>query len=149
MKSTYSILSVFLIGLLFCVNSPAQQNSGTNRVRLIGEPGMSQKWGAGWLALAEPINFKKGDKLRLKIGGTAKTILVRLLPKNEFPDLPVGIVTDLIKVPIDRIVEIELGQPYEGIIQISVHGGSQAWHYNLGGDNGPASLYFVELIPSR
>ena len=58
MKLTYGILAVFLIGFLFCVNSPAQQNYGTKSVPLIGEFGWSAKWGSAWLDLPAPINFK-------------------------------------------------------------------------------------------
>ena len=144
------LIRVVIILLIFSFVSfsggIAQPQNGADAILLYGSFGRSLQWGTGWLNLYKPIDFKSGDKLRLKIGGTAKTILVRLLPKNQFPDMPVGIVTESIEVPIDRIVEIELIKPHQQIIQISVHGGQQAWSYSLGNNNGPATLVSAEYI---
>jgi len=115
-------------------------------VDLIGETGSSWHWGSGWLDLATPTDFMKGDRLRLKIGGTATKILVRLLPKGISPDLPQGIIGGVITVPESRIVEVSLDTDHKEIIQISVHGGPNPWGmYPLGGSNGPATLAAAEL----
>jgi hypothetical protein len=58
--------------------------------RLDGEIGSSSQWGSGWLNLASPRDFVKGDRLRLRVGGTAEKILVRLLAKGMSPDSSLG-----------------------------------------------------------
>ena len=114
-------------------------------ISLQGTYGASMRWGSGWLDLNKAIDFKTGDKLILKIGGTAKTILLRLLPQGQTPDEPFGIVNGPIEVPPNRILEINLKEQKEKIVQISVHGGPHPWHYSLGIANGPASLELIKL----
>lgn len=114
---------------------------------LAGKYGSSSEWGSGWLDLATTTNFMRGDRLRLTIGGTADTILVRLLPKGKSPGSSVGIVAGAITVPENRIVEVVLDTDRKGIIQISVHGGPKPWgKFPLGGGNGAATLETAELI---
>jgi hypothetical protein len=90
------------------------------------------------------MSFQKGDSLRLKIGGTAKRILVRLLPEGSDPGSPIGIVGGAINVPDNRIVKVRLDYDYRNIKQISVHGHSNPWDIFLGANNGPATLIKVE-----
>lgn len=52
---------------------------------LAGAIGSSSQWGSGWLDLAPPVDFTKGERLKLLIGGTANKILVRLLPREHRP----------------------------------------------------------------
>jgi hypothetical protein len=114
---------------------------------LAGEIGSSSRWGSGWIDLATTTDFAKGDRLRLKIGGTAAKILVRLLPKGVSPDSPQGIISGVITVPENRIIEVVLATDRKGIVQISVHGGPNPWgRYPLGGGNGPATIEAAELI---
>ena len=114
---------------------------------LSGETGSSLRWGSGWIDLTTPTDFKKGDRLKLKIGGTAEKILVRLLPEGMDPGSTTGIVGDGIKVPESRIIEITLQQDHKRIGQISVHGGPNPWgKFPLGGGNGPATLLSAERI---
>ena len=114
---------------------------------LSGEFGSSSRWGSGWLDLATVTDFAAGDILRLRIGGTAKKILVRLLAEGKFPDSSVGIVGGAVTVPENRIVKVVLDNDRKGIIQISVHGGPNPWgRFPLGGGNGPATLEAAELI---
>ena len=114
---------------------------------LVGQIGFSSQWGSGWLDLATPTDFLKGDRLRLKIGGTADKIVVRLLPKGISPDSPVGVIGSAVIVPENRIVEVSLKSDKKGIIQISVHGGPNPWGwYPLGGGNGAAALKVAELL---
>lgn len=119
-------------------------------ILIAGEYGSSPRWGSGWLDLAMVTDFAAGDVLRLRIGGTASKILVRLLPEGKFPDSSVGIVDGPVTVPENRIVEVVLDRNWENIIQISVHGGPNPWgKFPLGGDNGPATLEAAELIRSQ
>jgi len=114
---------------------------------LTGETGVSSRWGSGWLDLVNPIDFKSKNKLRLTIGGTAKKIKVRLLPKGRSPDTTAGMLPAVFTVPSNRIVELKLQGDRPQIIQISVHGGANPWgKYPLGGGNGPATLESAEII---
>ncbi len=116
-------------------------------LRLTGAAGSSSRWGSGWIDLEETMDFKKGDKLRLSIGGTARKIKVRLLPRGQSPDSTAGILPGDVAVPPNKIVEVELRSDRPNISQISVHGGSNPWGaYPLGGENGPATLEKAELI---
>lgn len=114
---------------------------------LAGAIGSSSQWGSGWLDLAPPVDFTKGDRLKLLIGGTANKILVRLLPKGASPDTSAGIVGGAIDVPKSRIVEVTLPQDRKQVIQISVHGGPNPWgKFPLGGGNGPATIESAERM---
>jgi hypothetical protein len=120
--------------------------TGTKALYLDGIAGASSRWGAGWIDFVKPMDFETNDRLRLKVGGTAEKIIVRLLEEGQFPDEPAGIVGYSIEVPKDRIVEIVLHKAHKKIVQISVHGGPKAWHFPLGADNGPATLVSAEFI---
>ena len=131
-------------------SATAQTNFMTEPQLLAGETGSSQRWGSGWLDLAKITDFTAGDMLRLRIGGSANKVLVRLLPEGKFPDSSVGTVNGPISVPKNRIVQVVLDKKRKDIIQISVHGGPNPWgKYPLGDGNGPATLEMVELIHSQ
>jgi hypothetical protein len=112
---------------------------------LTGESGSSSQWGSGWLNLPAPRDFAKGEQLRLRIGGSAEKILVRLLAKGMSPDSSRGLLGGTITVPEDRIVEVPIDIDRKSVIQISVHGGPNPWDKSLGQRNGPATLEAVEL----
>ena len=140
-RSMLSFCAVVAIALLVGVN-PAYSEGEL----LAGQTGFSEQFGSGWLDLAPATNFEKGTVLRLKIGGTAKKILVRLLPNGQFPGSSVGIIGDAVTVPEDRIVEVKLDFSVKEVIQISVHGGPNPWGMHpLGASNGPATLEAVWL----
>ena len=114
---------------------------------LSGETGVSSRWGSGWLDLDNPTDFKNKNKLRLTIGGTAKKIKVRLLPKGRSPDTTAGMLPAVFTVPDNRIVELKIQGERPQVVQISVHGGANPWgKYPLGGKNGPATLESAEII---
>jgi len=114
---------------------------------LAGQLGSSPRWGTGWLDLVTITNFSAGDTLRLKIGGTADKVIVRLLPEGRFPDSSVGIVGSPITVQDSRFIEVVLKKDRKNIIQISVHGGPNPWgKFPLGGGNGPATVVSADLI---
>ena len=114
---------------------------------LSGKTDASSRWGSGWLDLDTPTDFRKGDVLRLSIGGTAQKVLVRLLPQGRPPGSSTGILGGTISVPQNRVVEVTISSDRKGIIQISVHGGSNPWgKFSLGWDNGSATIESAELI---
>ncbi len=115
-------------------------------IPLLGEIGSSPHWGSGWIDLEAPTDFLKGDRIRIKVGGSASKILVRLLPKGRSPDTSTGLIGGTITVPEDRIVEVILKYDRKGIIQISVHGGPNPWNKPLGGGNGPATIEEEPLL---
>ncbi len=118
-------------------------------IPLLGEIGSSPRWGSGWLDLEAPTDFLKGDRVRIKVGGSASKILVRLLSKGRSPDTSVGLIGGTITIPEDRIVEVTLKYGRKEIIQVSVHGGPNPWNIPLGGGNGPATIEEGELIRSK
>jgi hypothetical protein len=114
---------------------------------LTGAAGSSPEVGSGWIDLAPPVDFAKGDRLRLVLGGTANKVFVRLLPKGQTPDTSAGIIGRAIDVPATRIIEVTLPQERKQIVQISVHGGANPWNkFPLTPGNGPATLKSAERI---
>jgi hypothetical protein len=102
------------------------------------------------MILAPPMDFTKGDKLRVTVGGTAKKIVVRLLPKNQSPDSSAGVVGGPIDVPSTRVIEVILTGDRKQVAQISVHGGPNPCNeYDLGGNNGPATIKVVERTKQK
>ncbi len=131
---------VFIIALTLVSPASAQP--------LKGDIGHSEHWGSGWIDLKTPTDFKRGDKVRLKIGGSAKRIIVRFLPKDEQADDPVGIEGGAVPLErADRTVDITFQEDHLQTKQISVHGGTNPWGlYPLGEDNGPATLLRAERL---
>ncbi len=133
--------TTLLLGILLMVTRPASCDV------ISGEIGASPKWGSGWLDLSKVQKFHKGDKLRLKIGGSAGMILVRVLRQGEDPSQPVGIVGDPVKVPSNKIVEVTLDQDVSHVVHISVHGKANPFGmFDLGANNGPATLLKCDYI---
>ncbi len=131
------------------VQDTLQKVSATARSTAIvaGKIGESDRWGSGWIDLDTATEFRKGEKLRLKVGGTASKILVRLLAEGQSPDSTSGVIQTAISVPQNRTVVVELQKNYSRIVQVSVHGGPNPWGtFPLGKENGPASLQSLELI---
>ena len=125
---------------------PAPTTKEEITIPLLGEIGSSPRWGSGWLDLATPTDFLNGDRFRIKVGGSATKVLVRLLSEGQSPDTSTGRIGGTITVPEDRIIEITLKYDRREIIQISIHGGPNPWNILLGGGNGPATLEEAEII---
>jgi hypothetical protein len=114
--------------------------------RLIGKTGVSSEYGSGWLDIS-PTDFAKGDHLVITLGGTATTVVVRLLPKGYDPGKPDVVIAERISVRADRSVDVALGSEYKNIVQVSVHGGPNPWNqFPLGAGNGPATLISVQRV---
>jgi hypothetical protein len=149
MGSIRGVAVAAVVVILLVAFTAAQEPKASDAVRQIGSIGISEQWGAGWIEL-RPTDFRAGDILRLRVGGTAQRILVRLLARSQDPDSPVGILDDAISVPASRIVEVRLRRDYPGTVQISVHGRANPWGlYELGASNGPANLLSVDLIRAK
>lgn len=112
---------------------------------LLGEIGSSSRWDSGWIDFISPERFQSGDIIRIRIGGSAKKVLVRLLGKGQSPDSSVGIVGGSRDVPGDRWIEVKMEYDRDSIIQLSVHGGNP-WGRSQGVNNGPATIDEIEVI---
>jgi len=141
------MLMAVVAGVLLVV-SRTHMSAEERAERLIGRTGSLSDFGSGWLDLATPTTFHRGDKLRIEVGGTASRILVRLLPVGFSPDNPDLVVERNIAVPPkDRVITITLGADYRNISQISVHGNRVAFRQFLLGDgNGPATIVSVDHL---
>jgi len=115
---------------------------------LKGDIGASAKSGSGWLVLHPPVSFKHGERIMIKVGGTADKVIVRFLPKGGSPDDPVGIDGGAQPVPpTDRTIYVTLQYDHPDTEQISVHGGSNPWGlYPLGENNGPATILSAQRV---
>jgi len=141
MKRLTVLFTIVSIIILFSIGPDARAQSWQ---RLHGGIGSSSRWGSGWLDLAATTDFKKGDRLRLSIGGSATKVLIRLLSRGESPDDAVGIIGEF-SIPPSRNIEVTLKEDRKSVIQISVHGGPNPWgKFPLGGGNGPATLQSAE-----
>lgn len=146
MKSTnnrkqYTILTLLAILITLVVLGAASAEN------LSGVMGSSSQWGSGWIDLAPPVDFLKGDRLKILIGGSAEKILVRLLPKGAPPDTSRGIIGGAIIVLKSRVVEVTLPEDRKQVVQISVHGGPNPWgKFPLGGGNGAATIESVNRV---
>jgi len=92
-------------------------------------------------------DFKRGDTITIKVGGEAKKVLVRFLSRGDDPNDPVGIEGEAIPVK-NKTVKLTLQQDHPQVVQISVHGGSNPWGYNLGDGNGPATIHSIDILPA-
>jgi hypothetical protein len=143
-KSAKRLRSMFIsLAILFLLALPTAVSAQT----LAGATGSSSQWGSGWLDLAPPVDFAKGEHLKLFIGGSAEKIIVRLLPKEASPDSSVGVIAGVVSVPKSRIVEVTVPENRKQVVQISVHGGPNPWgKFPLGGGNGPATIESAERV---
>jgi len=142
-----SIVLLLASGGLLLSNISGVRSADTPGELLTGKVAASPRWGSGWIDLTKPINLAAGDRLRLRLGGTATKVLLRLLGEGQFPDDPVGILGGPLAVPKERLVEVKVESARRGIVQISVHGGPNPWgQYPLGEKNGPATLESAELL---
>jgi HEAT repeat protein len=118
---------------------------------LPGRFGVSLEHGSSWLDLPSPIDFKKGNRLKLILEGSARKILIRFLPQGKDPNQPVGIASNRpFEVPADSsILVLTLEEDHQRTSQISVHGGPIPWGLPLGEGNGPVALLKVERLPDE
>ena len=108
--------------------------------------GFSPKFGSSWCDLSPPQDFAAGTTLDITLAaGGAKRVLVRLLPADQSPDEPVGIIGSPIDVPINNVVRIAMPTTVKTVKQISVHGGPAPWDIDLGSNNGNARITKVAV----
>src|SRR5688572_5828472 len=110
---------------------------------IVGSNGRSGEGGSGWLDLASPMDVVAGDTLRFVVAGSARRVVLRLLPKGAAADSPTGIIGEYTVGPGGRI-QVVVAQAARQIVQFSVHGMRNPWGlYDLGAANGPAIIISV------
>jgi hypothetical protein len=131
-----------LAAYAFAAQPPGDAKSEWQRIS--GSPGVDDQYASGYIDFAKVQSFLQGEQLRLKIGGTAQKVVVRLLPSGGNPTSAIGVL-DEYSVPKDRVLILRLSSAHVDIRQLSVHGGPKPWDlYDLGGGNGPATLLSAE-----
>ena len=131
---------ILTVVLVLATTASAQQLTGK-----IGS-GAGPDWQSSWIDLTNATNFRRGDKLKITVHGTAENVVVRLLPSGAHPSSSEGIVGNVMKVPKDGVLQVQLSEERRNVVQISVHGGQKAWDISLGGKNGPVTLTGVERL---
>lgn len=92
-KRIFSVVLFATISVLVFASDHAEplqgsidQASGTN-------------WQSSYMDLTRPRDFKKGERLSIKLSGTAEWVLVRLLPQDGNASQPTGLVGAKMRVP--------------------------------------------------
>jgi len=146
----HSVTRLALASLSFALlDSASRSRTHTQAAAsyLTGRRDSLPTWGAGWIDLSSPIDFRKSERLRLVIGGSAARVVVRLLPVGASHRAREGIAGVPMTVPKTRTIEVVLSADFPRTRQISVHGGPTPWHeVDLGVNNGPATLVSVARI---
>jgi hypothetical protein len=115
--------------------------------RVKGSTGTSKKWHSSWINLDAIEDFRQGERLKLRVGGKARKIIVRFLPQGEDSGDPVGVDGGALDVPPDGIVIVTLEDDHPRVEQISIHGGANPFGlYPLGEDNGDPILQSVHRV---
>lgn len=136
-KLLTKIMFIFVLIAFFDNSITGQQ--------LRGRIGSSKQWCSGWIELRTTMNFHTGDTLIIHVGGTARRVIVRLLPSYGDANSPDIIIGGPRALPVNRTLKVILESDYENIKQISVHGGPEPFNISLGQDNGCATLLSAVL----
>src|SRR5690242_8238001 len=97
--------------------------SACNANELTGKLGQAagEQWQSAYMDLGAPRDFKKGDRLVIRLESKAEYVKVRLLPEHGVAQEPTGMVGGKIKVPADGKLEVVLPEARPKVTQISVH----------------------------
>ncbi|HXO30428.1 MAG TPA: hypothetical protein VOA80_23985 [Thermoanaerobaculia bacterium] len=113
---------------------------------LTGKTGSARgdEWQSSWLNLRPPMTFKKGERLLIKVQGSAEKVLVRLLPKDSPEDSADGVEGGSRPVPASHVLVVTLENDHPDVKQISVHASKEAWGTSLGANNGNIQVISIE-----
>ena len=131
-----------------------KNNNGVDWALVRGEADSDGRSEASWIDLDTRRNFKRGELLRLYLGGAitrkrkpARKVLVRFLAKGDKASHEAIILRpEGYSVPGNGVVDIPLEKSYRSIRCISVHGGETPWGYPMGKGNGTRKLEKVEVL---
>lgn len=103
---------------------------------------------SSWLDINPPMEFKSGEKIKIRLIQKPTKVLIRFLPfsgdPNDYKQLEGG----PIDFPKNEDLVIELQQNHPETKQISVHGGPKPWGiFDLGAGNGCPVIDRIERVP--
>jgi len=104
-------------------------------------------WQSAYMDLQPAQSFKKGDRIVIRVEGSAEWVKVRLLPEGADPGQPTGMVGSRLKVPANRKLIITLREDRPRVSQISVHAGKEAWGEVINPKGGEVQIVGVDLNP--
>ena len=124
-------------------------HSASNAEEIAGTPGQDAGalWQASYVVLDPPKDFKKGDRLVIRVQGPAEYVKVRLLPQNGVASQSTGVVGGKIKVPAGGKLELTLAEARPKVKQISVHAGKEAWGEVINPNGGEVQIQRIDLNP--
>ena len=156
-----SSLSFFFL-LTACTNNdknhelspipPTEQREAivNGQQELRGSIGTSPQWKSSWLDFEQPHIFRRGDTVRILLGGDASEVIVRFLSMSDDPNSPAGVVGNPIQVTTNGTsgeITLHLDNDYNAIKQISIHGGANPWGiYQMPPDNGSPVILHIYLM---
>lgn len=142
MKNRYILIFLATFLLVF-IEAPAFS------VELFGHPGQASgyKWQSAYMDLDSAQDFHRGDRIVIRVEGSAEWVKVRLLPESGNPSQPTGLIGSKIKVPANGNLIIKLGEDRPRIIQISVHAGKEAWGDIINPKGGEIKILRIDLNP--
>lgn len=121
----------------------------SNAEDIAGKP--DQAAGSGWqsayMDLNPPKDFKKGDRLIIRVEGSAEYVKLRLLPENGNASQPTGVLGSKMKVPPGGKIELMLTEARPKVKQISVHAGREAWGEVINPNGGDIKIQRIDLNP--
>ncbi len=138
----------FLI-LLMATASLTFGHFPTFGVELAGKPdhASGSNWQSAYMDLVPVRDFKKGDRIVIRVEGSAEWVKVRFLPESGNPSQPTGIVGSKMKVPAGRKLMVTLRKDRPRIKQISVHAGKEAWGEVLNPKDGDIKIIGIDVNP--
>ena len=116
---------------------------------LAGKPDQASgsNWQSAYMDLDPVRDFKKGDRIVIRVEGSAEWVKVRLLPQSGNPSQPTGIVGSKMKVPAGGKLVTTLREDRPRITQISVHAGKEAWGEVLNPKGGEIRILGIDVNP--
>jgi hypothetical protein len=124
-------------------------SSVSNAVEIAGKPDQSagSGWQSAYMDLDPPKDFKKGDRLVIRVEGSAEFVKLRLLPQTGNPSQPTGVLGAKMKVPPGGKIEVTLAEAHPQVKQISVHAGREAWGEVINPNGGEIKIQRIDLNP--
>lgn len=121
----------------------------SNAAEIAGKPDQSagSGWQSAYMDLDPPRDFKKGDRLVIRVEGSAEFVKLRLLPQTGNPSQPTGVLGAKIKVPPGGKIEVTLADAHPKVKQISVHAGKEAWGEVINPNGGEIKIQRIDLNP--
>src|SRR5271157_126084 len=101
-------------------------------------------WQSAYMDLDPPRDFKRGERLQIKLQGTAEWVRVRLLPHDAKPEQPTGLIGEKMRVPPGGVLEVVLQKDYPRVKQVSVHAGKEAWGELIDAKGGEAIIVSID-----